>query len=30
MILNFKKVGLRAKDVETIAYMLAENPYGAS
>lgn len=28
--LNLKKTGLRAKDMETIAYMLAENPFGES
>lgn len=28
--LNFRKCQLRPKDMETIAYMLADNPYGES
>jgi len=30
LILNLKKSDLKTKDMETIAYMLANNPYGAS
>ena len=30
MVLDFKKCGLNWKDTETIAFMLAENPEGAS
>lgn len=30
LVLNFKKCQLRPKDMETIAYMLADNPFGES
>lgn len=30
IILNFKKCQFKPKDMETFAYMLANNPYGES